>query len=346
MTATAPRPSCTREIDAYDERERIAQQLDSVGHAIVENHLPLWLCDRLCGYCDEVLGPAQREIADTPWMPSGINPFDPANPPWSAVNLAMLLAAGKPCVTSRRFRHEIRHPIEDAKALAAATTAGRMVELHAYLLRSTSERLRLMQHMLVRTDYDPHTAAGPRDWHADHAFLSQDYTESPRRIFYHSVIALKDVPPGGGGTMLIPESLRRARRILDQTSQDDLMRHCQATASNGFGCNLRTLADVNPRDCAAEPIEISLRKGDMMIFDPMQLHAESVNTMRTPRYVLFQNFFDVDAVDQCLPLRGSSAPAIKFPDAFRHALGHERVNLCDWTYPSSTTALEMALARL
>ena len=83
-----------------------------------------------------------------------------------------------------------------------------------------------------------------------------------------------------------------------------------------------------------------------MIFDPMQLHAESVNTMPTPRYVLFQNFFDLDAVDQCLPLRGSSAPAIKFPAAFRDALGSKHVSLCDWSYPPSVTALDMALARL
>lgn len=333
-------------MDAYDQRERVAQQLDSVGHAIVENHLPSWLCDRLCKYCDEVLGPEQCEIADTPWMPSGVNPFDRANPPWSKDNLVTLLAAGKPCVTSRRYRHEIRHPIEDGAALAAATTTGRMVELHAYLLRSKPERLRLMQHMLVRTDHDPDTPAGPRDWHADHAFLSQDYTESPRRIFYHAVIALKDVLPRGGGTMLIPESLRRAHHMLNATSHEQLVEHCQATAGNGFGYNLRTLADVKPDECVAKPIEISLRKGDMMIFDPMQLHAESVNTMPTPRYVLFQNFFDLDAVDQCLPLRGSSAPAIKFPAAFRDALGSKHVSLCDWSYPPSVTALDMALARL
>ena len=85
----------------------------------------------------------------------------------------------------------------------------------------------------------------------------------------------------------------------------------------------------------------------MMIFDPMQLHAESVNTIpTTSRYVLFQNFFDMDAADQCLPLRGSSAPAMKFPAALRNALGCEYVGLCDWAHPSAATALDTALARL
>lgn len=304
--------------------------------------------DRLCAHCDEVLGSAQCEVAHTPWMPAGINPFDPANPPWSEGNLAKLRAAGKPCVTSRRNRHEIRHPNGDGEGLAAATKAGRMVELHAHLLRTNPRRLRLMQHMLVRTDHDANSSAGPRDWHADHAFLSQDYAVSPRRIFYHAVIALKDILPGGGGTLLISESLQRARQMLDATPRERLLEHCRATASNGFGYNLRSLADVKPGGCEADPrmIEISLRQGDMMIFDPMQLHAESVNTMLTPRYVLFQNFFDTDAADQCLPLRGSSAPATKFPATLREALGPEHKSLCDWSYPSSSAALGAALARL
>ena len=33
-------------MDAYDQRERIARELDTVGHAIVPNHLPSWLCER------------------------------------------------------------------------------------------------------------------------------------------------------------------------------------------------------------------------------------------------------------------------------------------------------------
>ena len=65
----------------------------------------------------------------------------------------------------------------------------------------------------------------------------------------------------------------------------------------------------------------------MMIFDPMMLHSESVVTTPESRYVLFQNFFDIAAADQALPMRGSSAPSVKFPPVFRNALPENRRSL-------------------
>ena len=210
--------------DAYDRRESVADDLDTRGYAVVPDHFSPQLCERLVRVCNDTLGPDAVEVADTSWMPATINPYDPENPPWSEANLATLLERGKPCVTSRRYRHEIRHPIF-SEALSEATTCGRMVELHERLLRSAPGRLRLMQHMLVRTDHDPDSAAGPRDWHAgetaqppitplpkpltsrwaaDHAYLPQDYAASPRRIFYHAVVALRDIRPGGGGASITP----------------------------------------------------------------------------------------------------------------------------------------------
>ena len=149
-----------------------------------------------------------------------------------------------------------------------------MVELHAHLLRSNPQRLRLMQHMLVRTDHDPSAPAGPRDWHADHGFVRLDYVASPRRVFYHAVIALKDILPGGGGTMLIPESLRRARQILDATPHRRLVKQCQATAENGFGYHLPAFAGVKPDDYASDHIiEITLRCADQHHVFKKDIHS-------------------------------------------------------------------------
>jgi len=171
--------------------------------------------------------------------------------------------------------------------------------------------------------------------------------------------------------MLIPESLHRSQRLAQErlsSSPGSLEEHCREVGERGFGYNLRHLIEVKPEECAPDaPIEVCLKQGEMMIFDPMMLHSESVVTTPESRYVLFQNFFDIAAADQALPMRGSSAPAVKFPPVFRDALPENRRSLlgkqsrfcasehtvpawnakygrADWEYPGPDEAVSMALA--
>ena len=86
--------------------------------------------------------------------------------------------------------------------------------------------------------------------------------------------------------MLIPESLHRSQRLAQErlsSSPGSLEEHCREVGERGFGYNLRHLIEVKPEECAPDaPIEVCLKQGEMMIFDPMMLHSESVVTTALP----------------------------------------------------------------
>jgi hypothetical protein len=58
--------------------------------------------------------------------------------------------------------------------------------------------------------------------------------------------------------------------------------------------------------------------------------------------MLFSNYFDARAADQCVPMRGSSAPAAKFPPSMRRGLAPELASLLDWEYPTPSRCTLLA----
>jgi hypothetical protein len=196
------------------------RELEERGFTTVRAVFSRKLSQRLREVTDRLLGHEQADAVPVPWMhgwdssvPPGwpSNPaFDSKDPPWNEANLRRLHACGRPCITSGHFRHEIRHPIDDP-AMAEAAAATPLLALNAQLLRTPVAQLRLMQQMLVRSDPDTQGRSGSKGQHLDHAFVPRNYAATPMQAWYHSAVALSEVAPGGGGTILMPQSLSAAK---------------------------------------------------------------------------------------------------------------------------------------
>ena len=73
-------------------------------------------------------------------------------------------------------------------------------------------------------------------------------------------------------------------------------------------------------------IEVCPNEGDLLIFNPMALHAGSANTTDETRYVYFASFFDASATelwDDLRRLKGRS----EFPDSLRTNLPDDLLSL-------------------
>ena len=44
--------------------------------------------------------------------------------------------------------------------------------------------------------------------------MPSQYESTPKQIFYHSMMALCDVQPGGGAIMILPECFRRVKEMI------------------------------------------------------------------------------------------------------------------------------------
>jgi hypothetical protein len=202
------------------------RQLDDDGYTVVKSVFSRDLCGRLRALMDEVLGPSAERVDSSVLPDEGEHDADPAV-------IRKLLAEKKPLVRSSGYIHSIRHPIcdrdggiEGGKLMAEATTAGGMLEMHQELLRCQPEDLRLMQHFARRTDPSPPDVLPPKGaygstadspdpgWHVDGGFIPSQYEATPKQIFYHSMMALCDVQPGGGAIMILPECFRRVKATI------------------------------------------------------------------------------------------------------------------------------------
>ena len=207
-------------------------QLDDDGYTVVKSVFSRDLCGRLRALMDEVLGPSAERVDSSVLPDEGEHDADPAV-------IRKLLAEKKPLVRSSGYIHSIRHPIcdrdggiEGGKLMAEATTAGGMLEMHQELLRCQPEDLRLMQHFARRTDPSPPDVLAPKGaygatadspnpgWHVDGGFIPSQYEATPKQIFYHSMMALCDVQPGGGAIMILPECFRRVKATIRSMTTD------------------------------------------------------------------------------------------------------------------------------
>eukprot|EP01043_Picozoa_sp_COSAG02_P046975 COSAG02_NODE_4452_length_5343_cov_46.385393_2_plen_349_part_00 len=294
------------------------------GWTIVRAMFPQELCARLRACVDDAVGATRPlEVSATPQL---------------GMDIDRALAMRVPVVDSQNFRHTVRQPIFNA-ALAEAAVAGNMIEMHKRLY-SSSDGLRLMQQMLVRTDADPTAVAAgrsePGGWHMDTAFLPRHYASSPKTNVFHVLTALNDVPSGGAALHIVPSGFAQSRAYTEEHI-DEL----HSLKDSDFRTLLRPRLLLEAVQDTSECAEILLNEGDSCVFDLMTTHSAASNCIAGySRYVLFQTFFDLSASYALLPPRGASALPTKFPVEFRNALPNDLHYLLDWQYPSDDGAVK------
>ena len=229
------------------------------------------------------------------------------------------------------------HPIRDS-VVAELVVPMAPIFCQLYGCRR-QEDLKLLQHMFVRTDTVPmeERDAQPRHpakigWHMDDAFLEEHRLSTPMQSYYHCMLALTAVKPGGAPYLACPGSLRRARQIAHNLTpaERDLF-------DPGEGRTVLPGLILPQIDKEQPAVEVTMEEGDLLVHDPMLTHSGSVNLGAVPsRYVLFSTFFDAAAIGTTLvglPNRIAAAPATKFPRELRENLPAEWIGLLEWELP-------------
>ncbi|MBA3685869.1 MAG: phytanoyl-CoA dioxygenase family protein [Planctomycetes bacterium] len=188
---------------------------------------------------------------------------------------------GPPATTPGGAVRELRHPIT-GDILAEILYREPLIALAMDELGITARGdLRLLEQVLIRTDPAEH-GGGPGGWHIDMAFAPEDFAATPKRTYYHHVQALSDVAPGGGSFMIVPGSHRLTYAAAAGLDAEGLKR-LHADPAGLAGVDL------------TQGIEVTARSGDLIVFNPMCVHAGSVNRTSQPRYVYFSSFGDISA---------------------------------------------------
>ncbi len=188
---------------------------------------------------------------------------------------------GPPVTTPSGAARDLRHPIA-GDILAEVLYREPLISLAMDELGITRrDDLRLLEQVLIRTD-PAESGGGAGGWHIDMAFAPEDFAATPKRTYYHHVQALSDVEPGGGAFMIVPGSHHKT----------------YAAAAGRDDAGLKEL-HANPAGVAgvdvAAGIEVHATSGDLIVFNPMCVHAGSVNRRSQPRYVYFSSFADASA---------------------------------------------------
>lgn len=172
----------------------------------------------------------------------------------------------------------LRHPIPGP--IMAEILSPRLVELAGRLLHSSD--LRLLEQVLIRTD--PQAVRVPvNQWHVDMAFLPRHYQSQPRQTYFHMVHCLNTVAPGGGAFTIVPGSHHQTFAAAAKLGSENRLAELKTAPIEMAGIDV------------SQAIEVCAEEGDLLVFNPMALHASSVNTTPQPRYVYFASFHDTSA---------------------------------------------------
>ena len=136
----------------------------------------------------------------------------------------------------------------------------------------------------------------------DGGFVPSQYEATPKQIFYHSMIALSKIHPGGGATMILPECFRRVKEMIRSMPPQEVgsiwTPECALPATRRFvrlACSEQGVCVCNGRGGAysigrgveqrlrpmldlGSGVEVLLDEGDLFVVDPMMLHAATPNT--------------------------------------------------------------------
>jgi hypothetical protein len=327
-------------------------ELEEQGFTIIPKIYSPELCAGLRNLMDSILGDGM--YMKSPAANGGVYGHD-----GDARTLEQLRERREALVTSGGGGvHSIRHPICDPLIADAVSPA--MLDIHAELLRSADGDLRLMQHFARRTDLSPPNVLPPKGafgataespmpgWHVDGGFAPRAYTTTPKQIFYHSMVALNKVAPGGGAIMILPDAYRQVKATIHGMSREQIL-DCYSPEHGAYSIGREVQKRLNEAHKVdlESGMEMLLDEGDLFVVDPMMLHAATPNTRSDlpgyRRYVLFSTFFDAATTDHLLPMRGSSGPPVKYPPEMTDALPSF---LFDWAVPTAEHARAAVEARL
>ena len=122
--------------------------------------------------------------------------------------------------------------------------------------------------------------------------MPSQYEATPKQIFYHSMMALCDVQPGGGAIMILPECYRRVKEMIRSMPPQEVgdtwspecappsaARRCvRLLSTGGVACNGRHGAysigrgveqRLRPMLDLGSGMEVLLEEGDLFVVDPM-----------------------------------------------------------------------------
>ena len=108
--------------------------------------------------------------------------------------------------------------------------------------------------------------------HIDHAIRADGYHVFPRAFRVAGMTFLNDVPPHGAGTVLWPGSHRK----MEALARNDPERYEMMWALN---------KDLDRMDLG-EPVELTPRCGDVLLYHYLCAHAGNSNTSSQPRLAL------------------------------------------------------------
>lgn len=117
--------------------------------------------------------------------------------------------------------------------------------------------------------------AGEWSWprpHIDHAIKDHGHHTFPRAFRMAAMTFLNDVPPHGGGTVVWPGS----PRILEQVARADPDKYELMWTLN---------QELSSLDLGL-PVELTPRRGDVLLYGYLCAHAGSMNTSGQPRFAL------------------------------------------------------------
>ena len=204
----------------------------------------------------------------------------------------------------------LRHPIPGD--IMAEMVTEQHLELANKILQANE--LRLIEQVLLRTDTAKVLDPSPCGWHIDMAFHPKHYTARPQQTYVHMVHMLSKVERGGGATMVVPGSQHQhyaaAKQFADQRGGAFDMLD-QKTIKE----EILRIANVDK----TKAVEIPASEGDLVMFNPMCLHAGSRNTLKQSRYVMFMQFMDVAATELNAVLNNMKWRD-GFPDSLRNGL--------------------------
>lgn len=210
----------------------------------------------------------------------------------------------------------LRHPIP-GDIMAEVASYPRLLDAAARILHSEVDRLQMLEQVLIRTDpADP--PFGPLGWHIDFAFPAHCYEARPRQTYYHMVHALADVAAGQAATRIVPGSHHLTYATTAKLNSKEQLDAMKANVIEAAGIDLE------------KAIEIPANEGDVLIFNPMCLHAGAPNVCDSPRYVYFASFMDKSADYLANHLREARYLPKGFPDTLRNPLPGNRRHLVDW----------------
>ena len=211
--------------------------------------------------------------------------LDPATTARVRAHMDELLPPIPPLENENAHRlQDLRHPIPGA-IMAELLNRPELLDLARTLLGANE--MRLLEQVLIRTDGQG-KSTGAYGWHVDMPFLPEHYAARPRQTYFHMVHALNTVPPGGGAFTVIPGShhltFAAAARLTEELGADEALSRLQRDVVQEAGIDL------------SQAVEVLAEDGDLLVFNPMTLHAPSHNSTNVSRYVYFASFFDASAV--------------------------------------------------